>query len=53
MRKDRDGSVLSDVKVSRWLLIAYLDELEPCSGCRDHCLKLLIVYDIGLAWLLS
>jgi hypothetical protein len=28
MRKDRDGSVLSYVKVSRWLQIAHLDELE-------------------------
>jgi hypothetical protein len=50
MRKDRDGSVLSDVKVSRWLLIAYLDELEPCSGCRNHCLNLLIVYDNTSLW---
>jgi len=53
MRKDRDGSILSYVKVSRRLPIAHLDELEPCSGCQNHCLKLLIVYDIGLAWLLS
>jgi hypothetical protein len=35
---------------SRWLSIAHLDELEPCSGCRNHCLKLLIIDDIGLAW---
>jgi hypothetical protein len=53
MRKDRDGSVLSHAKVSGWLPIAHLDELEPCSECWNHCLKLLVVYDIGLAWLLS
>jgi hypothetical protein len=53
MRKHRDGSVLSYVKISRLLPMAHLDELEPCSGCRNHCLKLLIVYDKGLAWLLS
>ena len=45
MRKDRDGSVLSYVKVLRRLPNAHLDELEPCSGCRNHYLKLLIVYD--------
>jgi hypothetical protein len=53
MRKDRDGSVLSYVKVLRLLPIAHLDELEPCSGYQNHCLKLLVVYDIGLVWLLS
>jgi hypothetical protein len=53
MRKDRDGFVLSYVKVLKLLLIAHLDEFEPCSGCQNHSLKLLIVYDIGLAWLLS
>ena len=52
-RKDRDGSVLSYVKVSRLLPIALMDELEPCSGCRDHCLNLAIVSDIGLAWSIS
>jgi hypothetical protein len=53
MRKDQDGSILSYIKVSRQLPIAHLDELELCSGCQNYCLKLLIVYDIGLAWLLS
>jgi hypothetical protein len=53
MRKYRDGSVLSHVKVLGRLPIAYLDELEPYSRCRNHCLKFLIVYDIDLAWLLG
>jgi hypothetical protein len=45
MRKDRFESVLSYVKVSRLLPITHLNELESCSGCQNHCLKLLIVYD--------
>jgi hypothetical protein len=49
MRKDRDGSILSYIKVSRLLPFAHLDELEPSSGCQNHCLNLPIVYDIGLA----
>ena len=51
--KDRDGSVLSYVRVSRQLQIALIGELELCNGYRDHCLKLLIAFGIGLTWSLS
>jgi hypothetical protein len=40
--------VLSYVRVSRQLLIALMGELELCNGYRDHCLKLLITFGIGL-----
>jgi hypothetical protein len=51
--KDRDGSLLSHVRVSIQLPIALKGELELCNGYRDHCLKILIAFGIGLTWSIS